>query len=696
MSESCINEEEIRKTIAIFKPDGELFEVRIHGGKRTISGYFREADTLIRELQRMEALDNLNGANVFYTINGLKDECEGRLQNNQFLQANTTTSDNDVDVYDWLLIDLDPDRPKDTSSTDEQLQKARECAGMVYLFLKNRGFAEPIISCSGNGYHLQYKIGLLNTEENRKLVKDTLASLDILFSNEEIKIDRAVFNPSRICKLYGTRAQKGASTKKQPHRMSRIIYVPEEVKQVSAAYLKELVDEALPKEQPKMRYNHYNPKEFDLEEWLDRYGIRYRKQSSGDYEKFILEECPFNSEHKAPDSMVTRGRNGALGFKCLHSSCASYKWQDFRLFFEPDSYDSKDDGHIDAGYESRKQNRDIDLPIDQIADFDGQIDEQKLDAPVYMTAKMILAKPKETNDFIKTGITAIDKQMAGLIRGGISVLSGLRGGSKSTLTTQISLNVIQDGGSVLFHSFEMKDKTVMRWFNLMAAGKANVRQDNRYENYYFVTDPVEQQIAEWLGDRLWIYNNDFGNNYEKLYHELVKEIKATSPDLIILDNLMALNLSGIERSGDQYREQTIFVNSLVTLAKQSNTHIIFVAHPRKANGFLRLDDISGSANIGNAVNNAFIVHRNNADFQRLTGDMFHWKSDHPAYSGTNVIEIAKDREFGTQDYFVPLWYEPETKRLKNTQAEALHYGWEGFVDATQATLDDLPFNKEGA
>ena len=311
------------------------------------------------------------------------------------------------------------------------------------------------------------------------------------------------------------------------------------------------------------------------------------------------------------------------------------------------------------------------------------MDEEKLDAPVYLTASMILAKPKETNDFIKTGITAIDRQMGGLIRGGTSVLTGLRGGSKSTLTTQISLNVIQEGSSVLFHSFEMKDTTVFRWFSLMAAGKQNTHKHQQYENYYYITTPIERRIAEWLGDRLWIYNNDFGNNYEKLLTELVKEIRIIKPDLIILDNLMALNLTGIERSGDQYREQTAFVNSLVTLAKQSNTHIIFVAHPRKANGFLRLDDISGSANIANAVNNAFIVHRNNADFQRLSKEMFRWKDDHPAYSGTNVIEIAKDREFGTQDFFVPLWYEPETKRLKNTKAEAIHYGWEGFQDLTE-------------
>jgi hypothetical protein len=110
-------------------------------------------------------------------------------------------------------------------------------------------------------------------------------------------------------------------------------------------------------------------------------------------------------------------------------------------------------------------------------------------------------------------------------------------------------------------------------------------------------------------------------------------------------------------------------------------------------GFLRLDDVSGSGNITNIVDNAFIVHRNNADFQRLTKRDFQWKNDHKAYTGTNVIEICKDRDGGIQDEFIPLWYEPETKRLKNNQAENVIYGWKqkdgGFEDAD--TDPDIPF-----
>lgn len=691
------DENEVRKTIDTFKVPGALFEVRILGRnkKMVLSGYFHDDDALIDALSVMERSGHLAGSNVFYTINSIKDGCEGRVQANQFLQVSDTTVDNDILGYDWLLIDLDPRRPSSTSSTDEQLGKAKQKARQIYAYLRSRGFSDPVMACSGNGYHLQYRIGLVNTKDNTELVKKTLEAISLLFSDDEIDIDKSVFNPARITKLYGTLAQKGRSTATQPHRMSKIEYVPEVLKKVDAVYLRSLVEDVLPKPQPKMRYNNFNPKSFDVEEWMDRYGIQYRKESSGDFTKYILDHCPFNPEHKGKDAIVTRGRNGELGFKCLHNSCSGNHWQEFRLLFEPDAYEKQeqDDDHIEAGYEAYKQNRDTTTSFEQMLTDEGVLDETKLTAPKYLTPMMIYEMPEEVNEFIKTGITEVDKRMNGLIRGGTSVLTGLRGGSKSTILTQISLNVIQDGGTVLFHSFEMKDQTVMRWFNLMAAGRSYIVEYKKYPGKYFVTDPNRKRIAEWLGNHLMIYNNDFGNVYTKICAGILQEIKQAKPDLIVLDNLMALDLSGLDPRQDQYREQTKFVNELVAIAKQSNTHIIFVAHPRKANGFLRLDDISGTGNIANAVNNAFIVHRVNEDFKRLSKDMFHWKDDHIAYSGTNVIEIAKDREYGTQDFFIPLWYEPETKRLKNTKSEMIHYGWEPFEQISDSQERELPFGR---
>jgi hypothetical protein len=213
-----------------------------------------------------------------------------------------------------------------------------------------------------------------------------------------------------------------------------------------------------------------------------------------------------------------------------------------------------------------------------------------------------------------------------------------------------------------------------------------------------VPDEFQKPIAEWIGERLWLYNNRYGNDFSKISERLVQEIKRQEADLVILDNLMALNLEAYDK--DKYEAQTKFVQKLKEIAECCNIHIIFVAHPRKSQGFLRLDDISGSANISNYVDNAFIVHRKNNDFIRLSKQMFGWKDSEPVLQEnvTNVIEICKDRDNGNQDVFIPLYYEKETKRLKNTPVEMVIYEWDksekaddGFMNVDEMEDMKPPF-----
>jgi hypothetical protein len=181
----------------------------------------------------------------------------------------------------------------------------------------------------------------------------------------------------------------------------------------------------------------------------------------------------------------------------------------------------------------------------------------------------------------------------------------------------------------------------------------------------------------------------------QIYEELKKKIDKDKLDLVVLDNLMALDIDGL--SDRQWDAQKKFVQSCKELAIEKDVHVMFVAHPRKVISFLRLEDISGSGDLSNAVDDAFLIHRNNEDFKLRSKEMFHWKEDHIAYTGTNVIEIAKDRWTGVQDWFIPLWYEPETKRLKSSQAEHIIYGWnkdpqmaDGFMPVNE--LEDPVFD----
>lgn len=683
-----VDSAKLRQALNVLKPDGVLFEIRLlrkqGKGNQTRSGYFRSVDLAVECLEKFY----LKGWNCFWTLNTIDNACYSRQQCDRITEPTETTSDDDVTAYEWLLIDFDPVRKTGISSTDEELKAAIVLSRKVYRFLHNNGWEDPVVAMSGNGIHLLYRVGMKNTPENVDLVKNVLAALDMLFSTDEVEIDTGNFNPSRICKLYGTLAQKGAGTKERPHRMSYLRYVPDEIRTVSKGYLQKIAD-ALPKDEKPQAYNDYRPEKFDIVRWMDDHGLSYRAKSGKGYTKYVLDECPFNSNHKAPDSMITQSDSGKIGFRCLHNSCQDKHWQDVRIRYEPGAYDRRnddlsDDGRINEGWKQHQlHNR------DKAIDYDYP----SLDTPVFLTAKNILQLPAETEDFVRTGISGIDNRMRGLKKGAVSLLSGLRGAAKSTLLSTLILNARQDDDNVICYSGELMPRNFMRWMFLQAAGKNHVKS-TKWDGYYTVPDDDQMAIAEWLGERFLLYNNEYGNDYEQLYDRLKGQIEAQKTDLVILDNLMALDIRTLNNH-DKYEAQKEFVISLVGLAKKTQAHILFVAHPRKSNGFLRLEDVSGTNDLVNAVDNAFIIHRNNEDFRRLSQEMFKWSSTDLIYMSTNVIEIAKDRDMGTQDVFVPLWYEKESKRLKNSVAEMIHYGWEpkdeydGFEDATGDI--DIPF-----
>ena len=655
----AIDENEIRRAVEVLHPDGELFEVRAIEGKWNASGYFTSADVLIEQLKYAKIRPK---ANIYITLGAIKEGCYSRAQHDVIVEyASPTTTDTDIEGYNWLMIDLDPVRTTGVSSSDEELELAKTKANEIYLYMQREGWYDPIIAVSGNGVHLLYKVAIGNAPDRVELFKNALQALNAMFADSRIDVDVKTFNPARICKLYGTLAQKGANTAARPHRMSYIKQVPGKIENNDISLLRKLA-EKLPAEEPKPeKYNSYNPKSFDLGSWIQEHELPVKsveKWSGG--KKWLLEHCLFNPEHKGKDAAIIQTNDGKIGYSCFHNSCSEYHWHDVRVMYEPDAYELK--SQVD---ESIKPNHTSARATEKPA--------VNSDQPIFFTTEQIRLMEKPNEEFIKSGIKVIDQKMRGLKKGFVTCISGLRGCGKSSIISQVALNVVNDGFRVALFSGELTPQNVQKWITLQAAGKVNVHA-TKYENYYTYDAETLEAISKWLNGKLYIYNNEYGNKYEFIEANLEKCIVDNKIDLIILDNLMSMNISALDE--DKYQRQSCFVEKLETLAKRYNVHIIFVAHPRKAQGFLRLDDISGSNDIVNRVDNAFIMHRVNEDFKIQTKKMFHWKNEDPRYECSNIIEICKDRDGGTQDEFVPLWFERETKRLKNDVAENTVYQWQ--------------------
>jgi putative DNA primase/helicase len=349
VSESTVGQV-LQAARALFRP-GDVVELRVFRAGRygTIAGFFDDFEALAKASAQLE---RQRFPGVYWTLNPVNRDLLARAANKTrgYCKSGELTSDENVLCLRWLYIDLDPKRLSGISSTDEEKAAAMELAPQIREFLTAEGWPASLCADSGNGAHLLYRIDLPNEKASEDLLKRVLHALGARFDTAAVQVDKTTFNPARIAKTYGTTARKGDDIPERPHRLSRILDLPDELKPVSAELLQALAA-TLPQPAPQPQrqvvrsprpYSGAPAATFDLREFLDRHGIHYRKAEpyEGGY-KYVLEECPFNSLHKAPDSAVFERPDG-YGFRCLHNSCQGNDWKKFRELFEPDAYTRRD------------------------------------------------------------------------------------------------------------------------------------------------------------------------------------------------------------------------------------------------------------------------------------------------------------------------------------------------------------------
>ena len=347
----------IRQSIQLLHPDSELFEIRVINGKFNASGYFTDPLAAVNALlnfrpEYSSQYSAASSSNIFITLNPIDQACYSRKQRDKLLQgASPTTQDKEITALHWLLIDLDPKRITGVSSSDTELAYAEEKAKDILSFLSARGWNEPIQAMSGNGYHLVYRFNVPNTPDNVDVFKNALAGLSKKFSDDTVELDTTVFNPARICKLWGTVAQKGDNTPERPHRRACVITHPAAaVLTNNFNLLTSLSNDLNTAEHPQTAsktvsviHSQKEQKDFDLPGFISQYGIPVKsvERASGGGTKYILEHCLFDSNHTGKDAAIFQQADGTLGYKCFHNSCSDKHWKDVRLLYEPHAYDKK-------------------------------------------------------------------------------------------------------------------------------------------------------------------------------------------------------------------------------------------------------------------------------------------------------------------------------------------------------------------
>jgi len=344
----------------------------------TVSGYYDDYAKLADDIAPFDGK-----ANIYITINPVIKDLLARAHNRLQYTAKTTTSDENILCDLWFPIDIDPIRPADISSTDDELLLSIARRDEIVTFLSP--WAQTIKGMSGSGGHsLIHLPGYPNNAETRQKKESLTKYLHDHFTDWEldaqgnpilddkgakikrkdgVDVDNTVFNMSRIWKLYGTMAVKGDNVPDRPHRRS-YLEIPDVIPEPVDLYA--LLDEIIPQESTQEKepntvqrsraiardkdFNDRRQEPFrkgdypflDVPAYLDASGVTWRTKEKGNRTWYQFETCPIHTDddgHKW-ECGICQDADGKMGAKCMHDT--EYTWQDFKeVLGDPNPYYSK-------------------------------------------------------------------------------------------------------------------------------------------------------------------------------------------------------------------------------------------------------------------------------------------------------------------------------------------------------------------
>lgn len=156
---------EITHALRLWFQAGDVFEVRVldavsadYRREHIESGYF-DYEHISAVPEALKRLLSFRG--VYVTVNPVNPDLLARAVNRlRPAGRNPTTADTDIVRRRWLLIDCDPKRSSGVSSTKAEHESALAKAREIRDGLSSLGWPDPIMTDSGNGAQLMYRIDL--------------------------------------------------------------------------------------------------------------------------------------------------------------------------------------------------------------------------------------------------------------------------------------------------------------------------------------------------------------------------------------------------------------------------------------------------------------------------------------------------------------------------------------------------------
>ena len=309
-------------------------------------------------------------------------------------------------------------------------------------------------------------------------------------------------------------------------------------------------------------------RDFDLEQFISKYNIAIKKKEIlKDKIKYILNECPFNCDHTAPDAAIFQFNDGKLGFKCFHDSCSGKGWKDFRMYYEPGAYDESNTyQRIDRGYKAYKYSKSENTPKETTDTL-----------PPFVSWDSVCDNLPQLPPTIIDGVLRQGEELC---------LTGKSKAGKSFMLMQLAFAISEgrrwlnyfycDLGKVLYINFEIGES-----------------------HFYHRLDNIATSL-KWdfhHKDNLIIWNLRGENiNPDTLTTELINRIKEDDYKVVIVDPIYKM-FDGDENNNEEVKS---FLKCLNAICKETNTSVIYCHHQTKGSqaGKDIIDRASGSGAFG--------------------------------------------------------------------------------------------------
>lgn len=210
--------------------DYGITEIRVINPNRDSSnsglrhiGYFSNRDDFV------QACMDVNYGNVYASLNPVPIEFLNRADNllRPASEIRNTVRDEHIEYVTNIMLDIDPERPTGTASTQAEMEWAISKAHEVEQYLIEQGLctSEQIqLTMSGNGCYVLLAIPRIEvTDDNRTTIKSKLRVFEQeirgRFQDTQVKFD-PVQTLSHLVKVIGTVNINGDNTHERPYRVS--------------------------------------------------------------------------------------------------------------------------------------------------------------------------------------------------------------------------------------------------------------------------------------------------------------------------------------------------------------------------------------------------------------------------------------------------------------------------------------------